>query len=226
MVSPGANARLTEADVSRARSTWPLATSCCFSSRHPKPMVRHAARTAAGAGGVVVLNAAPVPASIDGLFDHVDVLVVNEHELAGIARLLPNQTPDDVSLLAAASGASVVCTLGADGADVPHRGGVHHVAAPQVEAVDTTAAGDTFMGYLAAHLPARQRTSTARSGRDGRRPRRHAAAVPWHRSRDGDELARPAIGNERTSMKIALGNDHAGFPLKEFVRIGAGGPRP
>ena len=41
---------------------------------------------------VVVLNAAPVPESVDGLFDHVDVLIVNEHELAGIARLLGRTT--------------------------------------------------------------------------------------------------------------------------------------
>ena len=70
-----------------------------------------------------MLNAAPVPGSIDGLFDDVDVLVVNEHELAGIARLLPNHRDgDDMALLAAASGASVVCTAGADGAVRPAPG--------------------------------------------------------------------------------------------------------
>jgi ribokinase len=153
VVSPGANARLTEPDVSAGLQHMAAGDILLLQLETPEPMVRHAARTAAGAGGVVVLNAAPVPGSIDGLFDHVDVLVVNEHELAGIARLLPNHhDDDDISLLAAASGASVVCTTGADGADVLHQGRVHHIDAPQVEAVDTTAAGDTFIGYLAAGL--------------------------------------------------------------------------
>ncbi len=152
VVSPGANARLTEPDVSTGLQHMAAGDILLLQLETPEPMVRHAARTAARAGGVVVLNAAPVPGSIDGLFDHVDVLVVNEHELAGIARLLPNQDADDISLLAAASGASVVCTAGADGADVLHRGRIHHIDAPQVEAVDTTAAGDTFIGYLAAGL--------------------------------------------------------------------------
>ena len=152
VVSPGANARLTEPDVSAGLGHMAAGDILLLQLETPEPMVRHAARTAADAGGVVVLNAAPEPASIDGLFDHVDVLVVNEHELAGIAGLLPNQDADDISLLAAASGASVVCTAGADGADVWHRGRIHHIDAPHVEAVDTTAAGDTFIGYLAAGL--------------------------------------------------------------------------
>jgi ribokinase len=152
VVSPGANARLTEADVSTGLQHMAAGDILLLQLETPEPMVRHAARTAADAGGVVVLNAAPVPASIDGMFDHVDVLVVNEHELTGLARLLPKQDADDISLLAAASGASVVCTAGAAGADVLHRGRIHHIDAPQVEAVDTTAAGDTFIGYLAAGL--------------------------------------------------------------------------
>jgi ribokinase len=152
VVSPGANARLTEPDVSTGLRHMAAGDILLLQLETPEPMVRHAARTAARAGGVVVLNAAPVPGSIDGLFDHVDVLVVNEHELAGIARLLPNQDADDISLLASAAAASVVCTAGADGADVLHRGRIHHIDAPQVEAVDTTAAGDTFIGYLAAGL--------------------------------------------------------------------------
>jgi ribokinase len=152
VVSPGANAQLAERDVTAGLRRIGAGDILLLQLETPEPLVRHAARTAGKAGGVVVLNAAPVPSSIDGLFDDVDVLIVNEHELAGLARLLPKRHANDVAALAAASGASVVCTAGGDGAYVLHQNRVEHVEAPAVEAVDTTAAGDTFIGYLAAGL--------------------------------------------------------------------------
>lgn len=77
--------------------------------------------------------------------------------------LLPNQVEaealtgeDDpkaaARVLAARSGAPVIATLGAAGALVVDEGTVETIAAPLVEAVDTTGAGDTFAGALAAEL--------------------------------------------------------------------------
>ena len=128
----------------RASATSPPATCCFFNSKHPSRWSGHAARVASGAGATVVLNPTPVPDSVRDLFDDVDLLVVNEHELAHLA--------DDIASLARKADATVICTLGADGVDVTHRGSVEHIAASAVDAVDTTAAGDTFIGYFAAHL--------------------------------------------------------------------------
>ena len=160
VVSPGANSLLTPEDVDAGLRGIGSGDIVLLQLETPEPVVRYAARTAAAAGGVVILNAAPVPTSLHGLLEHVDLLVVNEHELESIAnRLRTNGTAtasreDSMTLVASATGTKVICTAGDDGAYVTHHGRVEHVAAYPVTAVDTTAAGDTFIGYLAAGLVA------------------------------------------------------------------------
>jgi ribokinase len=162
VVSPGANGRLTEGDVDAGLRDAERGDLLLLQLETPEPLVRHAARSAATAGCTVILNAAPVPTSVQGLFDDVDVLVVNEHELGLLVNMLRakrsgQSRDDDMGLLADASGADVVCTAGAAGAFVTHSSGVEHVAAHTVSVVDTTAAGDTFIGYFAASLAAHPR---------------------------------------------------------------------
>jgi ribokinase len=102
----------------------------------------------------VVLNAAPAPApspELDGLLASVDVLVVNEGE----ARRLSGA--DDVRDAAAAlrqQVEAVVVTLGADGALLLDARGARSVDGVPAQVRDTTGAGDTFTGYLAAALAA------------------------------------------------------------------------
>lgn len=160
VVSTGANGQLTPDDIAAGLDGFGTGDLVLLQLETPEPLVRHAARTAADVGCTVVLNAAPVPTSIDGLFDHVHVLVVNEHELASITDLLRDEMiaardpRDAMAQLAAAADAAVICTAGNKGAFFTHGGRVAHVEAPAVDAVDTTAAGDTFIGYFAAGLAA------------------------------------------------------------------------
>jgi ribokinase len=146
VVAAGANEMLTAADIDEGLRDIAVGDLLLLQLETPESLVRHAAHVASAAGATVVLNPTPVPDFVRALFDEVDLLVVNEHELAHLA--------DDIASLAREADAAVICTLGADGVDVTHRGGVEHIAASPVEAVDTTAAGDTFIGYLAAHLAA------------------------------------------------------------------------
>jgi ribokinase len=106
------------------------------------------ARRARALGARVILNlapAAPFPA-----WSAVDVLVVNEDEAGWLAHAL--HTAPDAASLHAATGCAVVRTLGAAGAEAAWAGGSYAVPGRPITPVDTTAAGDTFCGVLAAAL--------------------------------------------------------------------------
>jgi ribokinase len=132
----------------------------------PVDVVTEGAACARRAETTVVLNAAPARALDDELLRLVDVLVVNEHEARVLAAVGPAEgaqpdapgDPADPAIAAATlldRVGAVVVTLGAEGAVVltgtadPHR-----LPAPSVPVVDTTGAGDTFTGVLAAGLAA------------------------------------------------------------------------
>ena len=150
VVVPGANAALRSlGPAQRAR----VAAAAVVLAQLEVPMdaVVEAARSRAP-GARFVLNAAPSAPLPDVLWPLVDVLVVNEHEAADQAG-----TPvDDVTAAAAVllrRVPSVLVTLGAAGVLVARRDAEPvTVPAPVVAAVDTTAAGDTFCGVLAAAL--------------------------------------------------------------------------
>jgi ribokinase len=93
------------------------------------------------------------------LLRFVDVLVVNEHELNDLAQLLGQESGDpvlDADALNIRLGLSVVCTLGENGSYISTKEGGIRVPARRVEVLDTTGAGDTFIGYLAASLAAKR----------------------------------------------------------------------
>ena len=102
----------------------------------------------------VVLNAAPAAPIPDVLASLVDVLVVNEHEAATIAAAMGLAPEPETFALGYSKrwGATVVVTLGPDGALAVSGGEVVRVCAPHVTVVDTTAAGDTFVGTLSVML--------------------------------------------------------------------------
>jgi len=103
----------------------------------------------------VLLNAAPFRPLPTALLERVDTLVVNESETAA---LVGSPVVGVTSARAAAAALlgrgprAVIVTLGADGAMVADAGGCSHAPAPPVAVVDTTGAGDVFVGTLAALL--------------------------------------------------------------------------
>lgn len=151
-VVPGANASL-RADQLDARVPG-ANTIVLLQLEVPLVEVIAVAQRARARGARVVLNAAPPSALPDTLLDAVDVLVANEHEATVIARAACVPV-DPVAFCATAADRwhlVAVVTLGANGlvaADASRR---YAVPAGRVDVVDTTAAGDAFVGALSAAL--------------------------------------------------------------------------
>lgn len=154
IVSPGANALLTNADIESGLETLKEDDVLVLQLEIREELVRFAARLAKSRGAFVVLNAAPSPKCITALFNDIDLLVVNEQEMFDLAQLveLEDRTVELVERLPDVLGAKLLCTAGAKGSFTIVDGEPLHVPAPKVTAVDTTAAGDTFVGYLTANL--------------------------------------------------------------------------
>jgi ribokinase len=105
------------------------------------------------AGGRVVLNLAPAGAMPEDALRAVDILVVNETEAAWLASSLGCADTAE-ALRDRLGGVTVVRTLGEDGASVASRDEAWLQPAVPVQAVDTTAAGDCFVGVMASRLDA------------------------------------------------------------------------
>jgi ribokinase len=150
-VSPGANGRLNPGKVEEARRVIVEATVVLVQLEVPIESVQEAASLATG---TVILNPAPAEALPDELAALADVIVPNRSELATLAGV---DLPTDIREVTAAahrlSGDSdVIVTLGSDGAVVFSGGQATPTAAPKVDPVDTTGAGDAFCGALADAL--------------------------------------------------------------------------
>lgn len=155
VVSPGANSAIDVAAADQVRSQWLAATVLVLNLEIPRATVEHAAREAAAAGVRVLLNAAPAQVLDPALLACCDPLVVNELEAQVVLNegTIPADEPHQVAEKLLALGArSVIVTLGTEGAVVAESSGTVHVPAYRVATVDTTGAGDAFVGATAAEL--------------------------------------------------------------------------
>ena len=107
-------------------------------------------RRARAAGCRIVLNLAPAAMLALEALRAVDLLVANEHEAAFLAAELG--CADTAAALRAALGVDVVVTLGEAGVDAATAEGQYRLPARAIAAVDTTGAGDCYVGVLAAAL--------------------------------------------------------------------------
>ena len=155
VVASGANMRLSPTDVDAAETAIAGADALLLQLESPLETVTRAAELARAHGVTVILNPAPARPLPVELLALVDVLIPNESETA----LLTGMPVGDQAEAEAAAGAlrtmgvgTVILTLGQRGALLAREGETVMCPAFDVTPVDTTAAGDAFVGGFAVAL--------------------------------------------------------------------------
>jgi ribokinase len=161
-VASGANDELTASSVTESLDRIDVPEAVLTTVLEiPMAAVNAAASVAKDRGWQLILNPAPAAPLPDELLSMCDVVTPNQHEVVGLGKSSPEE-------LLAAGASSVVVTRSAEGAELLRPGlAPHHQSAFEVDASDTTGAGDAFTGSLAwalaggSDLPAAVRTATA-----------------------------------------------------------------
>jgi len=203
VVVPGANAQVSAADV----ATAPLAKGDIAVSQFEIPLATISAffNRARAAGATTILNPAPAIAFGAELLDLVDILILNETELSLLARTELRDSDEPARFIEAARALRgdrdmIVCvTLGKRGVVALSDGKQLIVEGRAVKAVDTTGAGDCFVGAVAAQLAA------GKSIRDALDYANVAASICVQRM--GAAPSMPTAAEVKTSRRPGEGRD-------------------
>jgi len=126
----------------------------------PQVVTKYLFKAARKAGATTILNVSPVVTTSSSLLSLADYLVVNEHELKFFTKA--KKTPSTSKELAAAikrlavKSQIIIVTLGKEGLVYLKNGKLAKISGYKVKAVDTTAAGDSFLGAFATAISKHQ----------------------------------------------------------------------
>ena len=156
VVAPGANYTLTKNHINQAENAFKTADILLTQLEVPLEVIILATKKASELGLKIVLNPAPAQVLPEELLGMVDILIPNENECEILSGLPVNALSDieeaSIALLNKGVGC-VIVTMGYRGAFIKelNQPGIH-IPAFHVDVVDTTAAGDSFVGTLAVAL--------------------------------------------------------------------------
>lgn len=155
-VASGANFQLTREDVENAIQSVGDFDALVMPLETPMETIYTAAQMASQRGAKVLLNPAPAQVLGRSLLEFVDVLLPNEYEAALMTGLPPLSSKADTQKAArnllALGAKNLIITMGSRGAVLFEKNTESHISAFPVHVVDTTAAGDCFVGALAVAL--------------------------------------------------------------------------
>ena len=158
VIVAGANGAMTPAVIDQFDAVLQAADVVICQLEIPDATVGHALKRARALGKTVILNPAPASRPLPAdWFTAIDYLIPNESEATALSGLPVDSLESAekaASHLIAMGAGKVIITLGAEGSLFANGQGFEHFPAPKVKAVDTTAAGDTFVGGFAAALAA------------------------------------------------------------------------
>lgn len=153
VLSPGANGAVSSVQVDDAKGVWQDADVAVLNCEVPLETVTYFATHAHEQGLRVIVNAAPATLLDPETLGVCDPLIVNEHEALAVLGVTSCDSFEQLAQQIMDAGArSVIITLGAEGAVIADAEGIDRIGAYRVDVVDTTGAGDAFVGAMASEL--------------------------------------------------------------------------
>ncbi|HDA8315858.1 TPA: ribokinase [Staphylococcus aureus] len=151
----GANMTMTPEDIINAKDAIINADFVVAQLEVPIPAIISAFEIAKAHGVTTVLNPAPAKALPNELLSLIDIIVPNETEaelLSGIKVTNEQSMKDNANYFLSIGIKTVLITLGKQGTYFATKNQSQHIEAYKVNAIDTTAAGDTFIGAFVSRL--------------------------------------------------------------------------
>ncbi|TAM68508.1 MAG: ribokinase [Microbacteriaceae bacterium] len=152
VLASGANSVYLPEQARFVRATVAAHSIVGLSLEIPLGMAADAARFAQDAGATVVLNLSPYTADIDEILLATDVIVVNEHEAAELAREAGAAQQNFTRIREKYGFAAVIVTRGSAGCSIYTHQAHVDIPAAAADAIDTTGCGDAFFGAMLVSL--------------------------------------------------------------------------
>jgi ribokinase len=154
-ISKGANYHLTCEDIDRSEAVLQKSKIVILQLEVPKEVVQYTIKLAKKHGCYVILNAAPASELDEEYLKMVDCLVVNETEAGFYAGKKVDSVEDAEAVcgqLAPFASDLLVITLGGKGSILYSGNRLYRIPSKKVDAIETTGAGDSYVGALAYSL--------------------------------------------------------------------------
>ncbi len=146
ILAAGANGQILPSMIETLRSAIEEADFLLLQLEIPLETVEYAASLAGKSETTVILDPAPAVRLSDGLLSNIDYLLPNEHELDLVLGGVPGSLAEKAAILINKGVGKVILTEGDKGVTIVSNSSEIKITPPKMDAVDTTAAGDTFAG--------------------------------------------------------------------------------